>query len=106
MTIDIINKVENKILILATVLVLVITLTAQTTVLADNEATQSASSSKATSITIVGKTGSSTAVVGSITFPAGAPSAVVSNPSSDATGTNEATVQVLHADSSGQWRNF
>lgn len=95
-----INKVENKILILAGVLVLAVVLVAQTTVFASNVSNQSASSSKATTITIVGKTATSTAVVGTITFPAGAPSAVVSNPSSDAAGAGEATAQLLHATTS------
>jgi len=91
---------KKKILFLAGVLVLTATLIVSVTVLASNVSNQAASSNKATSITIVGKTATSTAVVGTITFPAGAPSAVVSNPSSNATGENEATVQVLHATTS------
>ena len=91
---------EKKILFLAGALALAVILVAQMTVFASNVADQEASSSKATSITIVGKTATSEAVVGTITFPAGEPSAVVSTPSSDATGENEATVQVLDGASS------
>ena len=95
---------RKKNLFLASALVLVMTLAVSTvvstTVLATNVANQSASSSSATTITIVGKAATSTAVVGTITFPAGAPSAVVSNPSSDAAGLGEDTAQVLHATAS------
>ena len=101
MIISKINKVENKSLILVSVLALVITLAAQTTIVdATHQANQAASTSNSTSLTIVGKTATSTAVVGNITFPAGQPSAVISNPSSDATGDNEATAQFLDGSAS------
>ena len=80
MIISKINKVENKSLILVSVLALIITLVGQTTVWAAvNDATQSATTNSATTIEIK-KQDYSTAVA-TITFPSGAPSAVVSNPS-------------------------
>lgn len=73
------EKVEKKILALAGILILVLILAVSVTILAaDNAATQSASTSKATSISIVGKV-ANTAVT-TITFPEGAPSATVSVP--------------------------
>lgn len=94
-------KKNLKKFISLTILVLAITLMTQITIVdATHEATQEASTSKSTSLTIVGKTATSTAVVGTITFPAGQPSAVISNPSSDAAGENEATVQFLDGSAS------
>ena len=86
-----INRIENRNLILVCVLALVITLVGQT-VLADNEATQSASTSSATTILI--RNVADTADVATITFPSGAPSAVISNP------TGNSDVQVLTATAS------
>ena len=74
---------ENKVLILVGVLALAITLTAQTIVFATHEATQNASTNKATTITVVGQ--DYTTEVTTITFTAGAPSAVISNPSNGTT---------------------
>ena len=65
-------------------------------VLADNTASQSATSAAATTIEVVGKI-ADTAVT-TITFPEGAPSATVSNPSNQVDGTGDA--QVLHATTS------
>ena len=87
-----INKVENKILILVSVLALIITLAAQTTVLATNEATQSATTNSATTILI--RNVADSADVATITFPSGAPSAVISNP------TGNSDLQVLTATAS------
>lgn len=87
-----INKAENKILILVGVLVLAIILAAQTTVLATNEATQSASTTSATTVLI--RNVANDADVATITFPSGAPSAVISNP------TGNSDVQVLTATAS------
>lgn len=78
MMISKISRMENKNLILISVLILVITLIAQTTVLADNVATQSATTTSAATILIRNVTDS--ADVSTITFPSGAPSAVISNP--------------------------
>ena len=69
---------EKKILFLAGALVLAATLIVSVTVLASHEATQQASTAKATTINIVDKT-DSTAIT-TITFPEGAPSATVSVP--------------------------
>jgi hypothetical protein len=85
------EKVEKKILILAGVLVLMATLGVSVAVLAvDNAATQTASSAKATSISIVGKL-ADTAVT-TITFPAGAPSATVSVPYNSVEGDGDPQV--------------
>ena len=84
---------EKKILFLVGVLVLAATLIVSVTVLASNVATQSASSAKATTITVVGKA-ADTAVT-TITFPEGAPSATVSVPYNDVDTVTDA--QVLHA---------
>jgi len=73
---------EKKILFLVGVLVLAATLIVSVTVLASNEATQSASSAKATTVTVVGKV-ADTVPIATITFPEGAPSATVSVPYND-----------------------
>ena len=65
-------------------------------VLADNTASQSASTAQAQTITVVGKV-ADTAVT-TITFPEGAPSAIISDPSNQSDGTGNA--QVLHATAS------
>ena len=72
---------EKKILFLVGVLVLAATLIVSVTVLASNEATQSASSAKATTVTVVGKVADT--AIATITFPEGAPSATVSVPYND-----------------------
>jgi len=72
---------EKKILFLVGVLVLAATLIVSVTVLASNEATQSASSAKATTVTVVGKVADT--AIATITFPEGAPSATVSAPYND-----------------------
>lgn len=72
---------EKKILFLVGVLVLAATLIVSVTVLASNEATQSASSAKATTVTVVGKAADT--AIATITFPEGAPSATVSVPYND-----------------------
>ena len=87
---------EKKILFLAGALVLAATLIVSVTVLASNEATQSASSAKATTITVVGK--AADAAVTTITFPEGAPSATVSAPYNDVD--TSSGPQVLHATTS------
>jgi hypothetical protein len=51
-------------------------------------------------ITIVGKTDTSVAAVSTITFPAGLPGAIISNPSSNAAGEEEGTPQKLDASAS------
>jgi hypothetical protein len=85
------EKGEKKILALAGVLVLMATLAVSVTVLAiDNAATQTASSAKATSISIVGKL-ADTAVT-TITFPVGAPSATVSTPYNSVEGAGDPQV--------------
>ena len=87
-----ISKAENKVLALAIILVLAAILVAQATVLADNEATQSASTSAASTVLI--RNIADDADVATITFPAGAPSAAISNP------TGNTDVQVLTATAS------
>jgi len=73
------EKTEKKILISAGVLVLAVVLIASTVVFAqDHTATQEASTSKVTTISIVGKVADT--AVSTITFPEGAPSATVSDP--------------------------
>ena len=67
-----------------------------TYVLASNVATQSASSAQATTITVVGKV-ADTAIT-TITFPQGAPSAIISVPYNDVDLVADA--QVLHATTS------
>lgn len=69
---------EKKILFLAGVLVLTATLIVSVAVLAGNEATQSASSSSSTAISIVDKVADG--AITTITFPVGTPSATVSDP--------------------------
>ncbi len=78
---------KKRILALASVLALVAVLVAPMAVSADNTGTQEASTSQATSITVVSKSGTDNVSVSTITFPAGAPSAVISNPSNNIDGT-------------------
>ncbi len=102
---------KKKLLGLAMVVALVVALVVPMAALADNQGDQEASTTQATTITIVGKTATSVAVVSTITFPAGAPSAVISNPSSDAAdaegtpqfldGTNSTPVVQLYNGSAG-----
>lgn len=73
---------KKKILSLGMVLAL-LAMALPMAVFATNEGTQSATSSKATSITIMGQ--DYTTAVTTITFPVGAPSAVISNPSNGTT---------------------
>ena len=87
---------EKKILFLVGVLVLAATLIVSVTVLASNEATQSASSAKAITVTVVGKAADT--AIATITFPEGAPSATVSAPYNDVDTVTDA--QVLHATTS------
>jgi len=87
---------EKKILALTGALVLAATLIGSAAVLASNVATQSASSAKATTITVVGKVADT--AVGTITFPEAAADATVSNPSNDVDGTGDP--QVLDATAS------
>lgn len=77
------------------VLALTVTLGAQTTVLADNTSGQAASTSKATSINVVDKTGD--VAITTITFPAGAVSTSIVTPSSDQDSGN---AQVVAAENS------
>ncbi len=86
---------KKKILTIGIVLAVVSALVVPMAVMADNTGLQDASTTQAATITIVGKTATSTAVVSTITFPTGAPSAVIGNPSSDASGGSEATPQLL-----------
>jgi hypothetical protein len=86
------EKGEKKILILASVLVLALTLVVSVTVLATHQATQSATTNKATTISI--RNVADSADVTTITFPAGNPEAVISNP------TGNVNVQVLTATAS------
>ena len=91
------EKTEKKNLISAGVLVLAVVLVASTVVFAaDNTATQEASSSKATTISIVGKAADT--AVSTITFPEGAPSATVSDPRNDVDGDTDP--QVVAAENS------
>jgi len=91
------EKTEKKILISAGVLVLAVVLVASTVVLAaDNQATQEASSSKAATISIVGKVADT--AVATITFPEGAPSATVSVPYNNVDGDTDP--QVVAAENS------
>jgi len=85
----------NIVLALTLIMVIVGGLNA-TYVLATNEATQSASSAAATTITVVGKV-ADTAIT-TITFPEGAPSATISTPYNDVDTVSDA--QVLHATTS------
>ena len=88
---------EKKILTLVGVLILMATLVVQTAVLAaDNDASQAASTGKATTISIVGKV-ADTAIT-TITFAEGAPSATISVPYNDVDGSGDP--QVLHASTS------
>lgn len=74
------ERVENKILALASVLALAATLFISATVLAGtNDASQSATTNKATTISVNNQDYSTN--VSTITFPAGLPNAVISNPS-------------------------
>lgn len=74
-----INKVENKVLILAGVLALAVTLVMSVVVLAaDNDASQEASTAQAATISIVGKEADTS--ITTITFPEGAASGTVSDP--------------------------
>jgi len=83
---------EKKILALAGILVLTATLMVSVAVLAVNTATQSAATNKADTISI--RNVADNADVATITFPAGAPSAVISNP------TGNVNVQILTATAS------
>ena len=83
---------EKKILALAGILVLTATLMVSVAVLAVNTATQSAATNKADTISI--RNVADNADVSTITFPAGAPSAVISNP------TGNLDIQVLTATAS------
>jgi len=83
---------KKRILALVGVLVLVAVLIVPMAVLAGNEATQSASTNKAITISI--RNVADSADVATITFPAGAPEAVISNP------TGNVDVQVLTATAS------
>ena len=84
-----ISKVENKILILAVVLFLIAVLVTQMTVLAaTNDATQEATSSKATSIAIKDQAG--TGEITTITFPAAASSTEVIAPYNNTDGSGSA----------------
>ena len=87
---------EKKILALTGALVLAVPLIASEAVLASNEATQSASSAKATTVTVVGKVADT--AIATITFPEGAPSAIISVPYNDVDTVTDA--QVLHATTS------
>ena len=72
---------KKRILALAGVLALVAVLVMPTAVFATNTSVQNASTSQATTIIIVSKVGDDP--IASITFPAGAPAAVISNPYND-----------------------
>ena len=91
---------KKRILAIGIVLGLITVLAVPMAVLAGHQAGQGASTAQATSITIVGKTATSTAVVSTITFPEGSTGAVISDPYSDAVGAGEATPQLLDAASS------
>jgi hypothetical protein len=91
-------NVKKRILILGVLLALIAILAMPMAAFASNTGTQNASTFAGT-ITIVGKTAASTAAVSTITFPAGLPDAIISNPSSDATGTGENTPQVVGSSS-------
>ncbi len=88
---------KKRILSLAMVLALLAVLVMPMAALATNTGTQGASTLKADTINIVGKTATSVAAVSTITFPAGLPGAVISTPSSNAAGSGEGTPQVLGA---------
>ena len=91
------EKKEKKILILAGVLALAVTLVVSVAVLAaDNDASQEASTGKASTLYIVGKV-ADTAIT-TITFPEGAPSASISVPYNNVDGSGDP--QVLHASTS------
>ena len=91
------EKKEKKILILAGVLALAVTLVVSVAVLAaDNDASQEASTGKASTLYIVGKV-ADTAIT-TITFPEGAPSASISVPYNDVDTSSDP--QVLHASTS------
>jgi len=92
------EKAEKKILTLAGILTLAATLAVSVTIVlaAANDASQSAETSKATSISIVGKVADTE--ITTITFPAGLPSATVSVPYNDIDTSSDP--QVLHATTS------
>ena len=79
------HKKEKK--ILAGVLILAAMLIISVAVFASNEATQQASTSKVTTITIVGKVDDT--AVATITFPEAAPSSTVSNPYNSVDGSGD-----------------
>lgn len=95
----VIRKLLGK-LNIATTLFLAVLITGglggATYVLASNVATQNASTSQATTITVVGKVADT--AVATITFPQGAPSATISVPYNDVDTVSDA--QVLHATTS------
>jgi len=78
-----VKNVKKRILALAGVLALMAVLVVPTTALASNVGTQGATTDKASTITIVGQDYSTP--VSAITFPAGAPGAVISTPTNDQT---------------------
>ncbi len=75
------EKAEKKILFLAGILILALTLIVSVAVLAANTATQNASTNKATSIVIKNQAG--TTAVATITFPAAEPGTEVEAPYND-----------------------
>ena len=85
------KKIIKKSAVLAMILALAVTSVSQMTVLAaSNDSNQVASTSKATSIKVRGKTAATE--VTTITFPEGAPSAVISAPYNDVEGSGDPQV--------------
>ncbi len=88
---------KKRILVLATVLALVAAMIVPMAAIAgDNDATQSASTSKATTISVCAQDYST--VAGTITFPEGAPGAVVSTPYNNSDGTGSPQTLAAAAD--------